>query len=133
MPLILAILGCVLSSMVIGYLWYSKWLFAKEWMRLVGLSEHQMKKDGVWVSYLITMAAALLEALVLSVVFSFVQVENVTESMKIGFLMWSGFIATTQLTNALFAQKPLKLFLIEAGYHLVAIMAMSVILTVWRF
>src|SRR5581483_6862526 len=131
MPEILAILGCIVASMALGYLWYSNWLFGQSWAKLTGLSEADLKKQRAGVNYLIMMVAVLLEALVLSVIFSFVQVENLTESLKIGFLMWSGFIVTTHLSNSLFGKVPLKLFLINTGFHLVAILAMSVILTIW--
>jgi len=133
MSLLLAILGCIVVSMALGYLWYSNWLFGPSWAKLTGLSEHDLKKQRAGINYLIMMIAVLLEALVLSVIFSFVQVSDLTESLKIGFLMWSGFIATTHLSNSLFGRVPLKLYLINTGFHLVAIMAMSVILTIWRF
>jgi hypothetical protein len=43
-----------------------------------------------------------------------------------GFLIWLGFVATTSLTNKLFASQ-LKAWLYEVGNHLVTMVAMGAI------
>ena len=43
-----------------------------------------------------------------------------------------GFVATVQLTSALFMKQSMKLFTINTGYQLVCYLIMSAILTVWR-
>lgn len=127
-----AILAAAFSSMLVGYLWYSPMVFMGTWMKLSGITKAEMNREGVWVNYLIMFIGAVLEALVLSVILHFVQVGNLMEGLKVGFLIWSGFVATTHLSNSLFARRPLKLFLLNNGCHLVIILVMSTILTLFR-
>ncbi len=129
---LLAVLVAVVLSMAVGAVWYSPLAFAKPWMRLVGLTDKDLKKDGAWVNYLITFIGLVLMALVLSLFLNLLGVSNVVEGLKVGFFVWSGFVATTSLTNALFSQKPLKLYLLENGHHLAVILVMSAILSAWR-
>jgi hypothetical protein len=39
--------------------------------------------------------------------------------IKVGFGVWIAFVMTVQLTDKLFSNRPLKLFLINTGYQLV--------------
>ena len=41
----LAILVAAIIPMVVGGLWYSNMLFAKQWMALMGKTEEEIKKD----------------------------------------------------------------------------------------
>jgi len=50
----------------------------------------------------------------------------------LGFHVWLGFVATVQLTGALFAKQSMKLFAINTGYQLVCYLVMGAILTAWK-
>jgi len=58
------------------------------------------------------------------------------QSLEIGLLVgshvWLGFVATVQLTSALFTKQSMKLFAINTGYQLVCYLVMSAILTAWK-
>lgn len=124
----LAILLCGVASMVIGYFWYSKMLFAEQWMKLSGLKMSDMKGDGVWKNYLVTFGCALLMAYVLALTLKFTGTIGAAESLKMAFWLWLGFVAATSLTNDLFNQVPFKLFLIKSGHHLANMLVASLIL-----
>ena len=47
-------------------------------------------------------------------------------------IVWLGFVATVQLTGALFMKQSMTLFAINTGYQLVCYLGMSAILTLWR-
>jgi ABC-type Mn2+/Zn2+ transport system permease subunit len=49
-----------------------------------------------------------------------------------GGLIWSGFMAIPMLSSVVYERKPLDLFLINAGFQLVAIVGMGAILAAWR-
>lgn len=59
-------------------------------------------------------------------------IEDALYGMKIGLGVWLGFVATVQLTGALFMKNSMKLFAINTGYQLVCYVAMGAILAVWR-
>lgn len=44
------------------------------------------------------------------------------------FWMWLGFVMTVQLTGTIFGDKNFKLFAIDTGYQLVALLGMGVVL-----
>lgn len=129
---LMAVLIAVILSMVIRAVWYSPIAFGNLWMKLVGLSGKDMKKEGVWIYQVTTFIGLVLMALVLSLLLNLLSVSNVVEGLKVGFFVWSGFVATTSLTNALFSQKSLKLYLLENGHHLAVILVMSLILSAWK-
>ena len=50
----------------------------------------------------------------------------------IGFICWLGFIAAPLLSETMYEQRPFKLFFINAGYWLVALMISGVVLAAWH-
>jgi len=59
-------------------------------------------------------------------------VQSIELGMLVGLHVWLGFVATVQLTGALFSKQSMKLFGINTGYQLVSYLVMSAILTAWR-
>ncbi len=124
-----------LSTMVLGFLWYSPLLFARPWMRLMGYDpedktnlEKMRKEAGK--SYAISFLASLVSAFVLGKIIAVTTVNSIAYGMKVGFGIWLGFVATVQLTDMLFSRRPVKLYLINTGYQLVCYLAMGAILAV---
>ena len=131
-----AVLVAAVATMVIGFLWYSPILFARPWMRLMGYDPDDKSKlaemqKGAGKLYAITFVATLVSAVVLAKFVDVTSVNRTLYGMKIGFAVWLGFVATVQLTGALFGKQPIKLFLINTGYQLVCYLAMGAILAVW--
>jgi hypothetical protein len=58
--------------------------------------------------------------------------EGVHVGLLTGFHVWLGFVATVQLTGALFTKQSMKLFAINTGYQLVCYLAMGAILGAWQ-
>lgn len=130
------VLAASVASMVIGFLWYSPLLFARPWMRLMGYDPDdkaklaEMQKGGGKL-YGITFVATVVSAVVLAKIIDLTSVVTILYGMKVGFGIWLGFVATVQLTGALFTKQPVKLFLINTGYQLVCYMTMGAILAKW--
>ena len=120
------------ASMIIGSLWYSPVMFGKQWMRLMGI-----KKPGkVGASQMMpVLIASFLCTLVMSYVLgSLLLVLNVSSpllGLQIGFLVWLGFVATTSFVNTLYGNKSLKLYVLDNGYHLVSLIVMGFIYTLF--
>ena len=133
----LAILVAGLSTMVVGFLWYSPLLFAKSWMREMGYDpndkarmEEMRKSSGP--AYGGSFLASLLSAFALALILHGLRAEDLHTGVMLGFHVWLGFVATVQFTGALFAKQSMKLFAINTGYQLVCYLVMGVILTLWR-
>lgn len=114
---------------VIGFVWYSKMLFGKPWMKLSGITEAQMEASK---SNMQTYGMMFLMSLVMAYVLAHFEqaggAADIVMGVSIAFWVWLGFVATTMFGTNLFDKKPFKLFLINAGYHLVSLMAMGAIL-----
>jgi uncharacterized protein DUF1761 len=134
---LLAVLVSAISTMVVGFIWYSPVLFAKSWMREMGYDPNDKAKTqemqkSAGPAYAGSFIASLVAAFILGKVIELRQLDGALYGMKIGLGVWLGFIATVQLTGALFMKNSMKLFAINTGYQLVCYLAMGAILAVWR-
>jgi hypothetical protein len=126
----LAIVAAAVAAFVIGGAWYSSALFGKAWMEAAGLDEKalQTRKMGA------VFTVAFLLALVISAnLAAFLQgPPNLTWGIAAGALAGIGWVATSMGVTYLFEARPLKLFLIDAGYHAFTFMVMGGILGAWK-
>src|SRR5216683_874076 len=120
----LAILVAAISTMVVGFLWYSPLLFAKAKME-------EMKKSA-GPTYAWSFVASLLSAFTLALILHGLRAEDLHFGLMVGFHVWLGFVATVQLTGALFMKQSMKLFGINTGYQLVCYLVMAAILVAWK-
>jgi hypothetical protein len=130
----LAILACGIVYMVVGFLWYGP-LFAKSWMKLVGLNqrdiEKSMKEGRMPKVYATSFISALVTAYVTNILVVMLNVMNVGSAISLGIMLWLGYVAATQATLVLYENRPTKLYLINIGYYLVTIVLTAIILTIW--
>ena len=129
----LAVLLAAVVYMIVGSLWYSPLLFAKPWMKLLGISKDKMgNPDSLPKLLIISFVCGLVMAYVLSHVINAFQATNAVDGAMGGFWMWLGFVATYGLVNTLYAGKPLKLFYIDTGYYLVSLVLMGMVIAAMR-
>jgi len=83
-------------------------------------------------AYLGSLIASLVSAFILALFLHEMRVQSVEVGLLVGSHVWLGFVATVQLTGALFTKQSIKLFAINTGYQLVCYLVMSAILTLWR-
>jgi hypothetical protein len=131
-----AVLVAAVATMVVGFLWYSPFLFARPWMLAMGYDpDNKAKLDemrkSAGKSYALSFVASLVAAFVLGKIIDVATADSALYGMKIGFAVWLGFVTTVQLTAKLFGNQPTKLYLINTGYQLVCYLVMGAILAVW--
>ncbi len=124
-----AVVAAVVASMIIGALWYSKMLFAAEWMKLIGKSEKELKENAT-TGYAIAVVLGLIEAIFMSVLLKDLgtSVQTLAGGATVGLFIWIGFIAPPSLMGTIFAGKRKKLWAIDYGSQLVIIVAMGAII-----
>lgn len=124
-----AVAVAALSTFLIGGVWYSPVLFSGAWARLAGLSEDELRSG----SQLKIFGGALVLALIMSVNLALF----IGPNAGIGFGTFAGlaaglgWVAAAMGVTYLFERRPLRLLLINGGYHVVAFTAMGAILGVW--
>ncbi len=121
------IILAALANVIIGVVWYLPAVFGKQWMVLAGIDPNVPQK-GQAKGFVVMIISALVASLVLAMFVSGLKADTIIKGAISGFFAWLGFIATSQLTDTIFSRKPLKLFVITAGFHLVAIVVMGAIL-----
>ena len=104
-----------LSSLVLGGIWYSPALFAKAWQSAVGLSDEQLKSGNMALTFGLTFVLSFIAAAVFAM---FLGTEmSVGAATAAGFSAGLCWVGAAFGINYLFERRPLKLWLINAGYH----------------
>jgi surface polysaccharide O-acyltransferase-like enzyme len=134
---LLAVLASAIATMVVGFLWYSPVLFANPWMKLMGHDPNDKAKiaemqKSAGPSYFMSLIASILAAFVLGKLIAVAGFSTAIDGLKIGLVVWLGFVTTVQFTNALFSRQPFRLYMINTGYQFVCYAAMGAILGAWR-
>lgn len=132
----LAVVLAAVAFMVIGMLWYGP-LFGKKWKELMGLTDESVKTMKMTPSQ--AMIGGFITSLIMAYVLSYsafvwkaffgTSVSDVVFALQLAFWIWLGYVATTQAGGVLWEGRPWKLFFINASNTLVALIAMSLILT----
>jgi len=133
---VVPVLVAAVATMVIGFIWYSPFVFARPWMRAMGYDPEDKAKlaemqKGAGRMYVGSFVASLVSAFVLGKFIEITTVSTAPYGMKVGFAIWLGFVTTVQFTAFLFERKPFRLYAINTGYQLVCYLAMGAILAVW--
>jgi hypothetical protein len=133
--------AAVLAMVAVGFVWYGP-LFGKAWMREMNLPTDMQPEPAVMLRGLILM--------VIGAVLSVYMIACVMESWRpsswrytfdrsdvfyglIGaFIPWLGFVVPLLLYGVAWEQRSWKLFGINSGYQLIALLTGSMILAHWR-
>lgn len=126
-----AILVAAASTFMLGGLWYSPVLFGRAWMQEMGFTEERLKALGgtgriMGLSFVLELAMAVLLAVFLG------EKATLGSGLLAGAAVGFGWVALSLGVTYLFERKPLRLFLVNAGYHGVAFTIMGGILGAWR-
>lgn len=131
---LLAIVVAAFSTFALGALWYSPLLFGKLWVRAHGYTPEKLveMRAGAARAYGVSLLCYALMAVCLAVLIDRLEIVDATAAGKLGALCWAGFAATIGLTAQMFSDKRFATYLIDAGFQLVYMVGMSVLLTLWR-
>jgi len=128
----LAVFVSTVLIFLLGGLWYSPLLFAKQWMSVINKSEEELKKDAKPTNYLVAFLQGLISVYILAIFISWAQAATLGSGAWIGFMCWFGFAGTTSLVHSIFGGRNSKLWMIDSGYTLVSFIIAGIILAVWK-
>lgn len=124
-----AVLLAAVVYFLLGALWYSLF-FGKMWQRLIEMPPEERNKPAP--AMIFTFLVRLLSVYVLAHFLHYTQATTWLGGMETAFWIWLGFIVVTAADEIFFANKSIRLFLINTGYHLVGLLLAGIILTIWR-
>lgn len=133
----LAVIVCVIVSMISGTIWYNPKTFFPIWWKGIGKTGEPGMQGNMGMTWTLTILSSLVQAIAMSFMVNAMGslmtggVSAATGAMT-GFMLWFGFIMPTYLVNKLFAGHGLKVWAIEIGNHLVNFVLFGAILGAWR-
>jgi hypothetical protein len=128
-----AVIVCTVLGMVIGFIWYGP-LFGKPWGKITGWTSEKVAAlpKGKWYfSYTLAFIAAFIIALVLAIALLATGAAGIGDGIITAIILWVGFTGATIGINMTFERRPLSLYGIEAGHHLLALIAYAIVLSLW--
>jgi hypothetical protein len=128
----LAIITSAVILWVLGAVWYSPALFAKPWAALLGIKMGADNKKSLVPGMIASFIGDLITALVLAHFVIWSGASTAGWGAFVGFLSWFGFIAAPNFAQGIYENRPSRLFAINAGYWLVGLIIVGIVLAVWR-
>ncbi len=125
----LAVGAAALVAFLVGGLWYSPVLFGKVWARENKLSDEDLRSGNVALVFGGSFVLALVMSLNLA---AFIGQAGVGFAAMAGFAAGFGWVAAGMGITYLFERRSRMLFFIDAGYHVVTMTLMGVILGLWK-
>lgn len=127
---LLVIFGATVVANLIGGLWYSPFVFGKMWRKDADLGESQGSMPnpvGTFVSAFVLefLAAAMLGGLL-------GHNAGPSEGARLGALIGFALVFTAIGVTNLYEGRPVRLVLIHAGYHTVALSVMGAMIGLWN-
>ncbi len=116
---ILSVVIAAVVNFVIGFVWYSRYLFGKFFEK----TPKPYKLAFLW-NYLVIVVSAY----ILAIFVAFFGVTTVSDGMFVGFLVWLGFVAATQINAVIWGKMHYKHFLLHTGCQLLSYLSMGGIL-----
>jgi hypothetical protein len=127
----LAVVLAMVSSMVVGTIWYAKPVFGKAWAKMVNLDDKKMQEGSIK-AILITVVVSLITAYVLAHVTylsqAFYNTSFLSAALTTAFWAWLGFTAARFITHDAFEQRPMKLTAMNVAHELVTLLLMGLVI-----
>lgn len=130
----LAVVVAAAVGFVLGWLWYTP-LFGKAWMAARGITEQQMAEGqkNMMRNMVVVALGILIMAWALGVFVGYTHLMTWMQGLKLGALCWFGFALTIGMIDAVMTTgRKIAAFYIDAGYWLVSLLIMGVIIAVWH-
>jgi hypothetical protein len=128
---VIAVVAAMLSSMVVGSIWYARGVFGNTWIKLAKI-DMTKNKGGAFAPIAVTMVVSLITAYVLAHVTylsnHFFHHSFLQDALTTAFWVWLGFTAARFITHDAFESRPVKLTLLNISHEFVTIMLMGLVI-----
>lgn len=124
----LAVIAAAASAFLLGGIWYGP-LFKKAWCREAGVDPDAAPRHPARI-FAIAFVCSLLSAVIFAAMMP--SGAGAADGFGLGFVVGLFFVAMSFGINYAFAQRSLKLWMIDSGYHILQFILYGVILGAWR-
>ena len=128
----MAFVVALAAAVVVSSVWYSPFLFGKQWMELSGISSRATGNSAIpaW-KMLIDLVREFVVISVLARLITGLRIVDWKGAVKLGFWVWLGFPVQMLVGASLWDNKPWLLDLIHAGDWLMKMLVIALILAKW--
>jgi hypothetical protein len=119
----IAVVAAAASTFILGGLWYSL-LFAKPWQRAAGVTDDQLKTGAPR----IFIGSALLALVMAASLAAFIGAGGAVFGLSAGLAAGVTWVAAAFGINYLFERRPLRLWVINSAYNVLAFGVMGLII-----
>ena len=127
----LAVLVMVIIQFAGGAAWYG--ILSNPWLSLVGKTREEIPQGkSAMKAYAIALVGTVVGVLGLAILVQATGADNLAEGLFLGLIAGVGFVATSQAAHYSFEGRPLKLYLINAGYPVVMLAIAGGLLGLWQ-
>ena len=125
-------MAALAAAVVVSSVWYSPFLFGKQWIELSGISSRATGNTAIpaW-KMLIDLVREFVVIYVLARLVNGMGIAGWKGALTLGFWMWLGFPVQMLVGASLWDNKPWLLDLIHAGDWLMKMLVITLILAKW--
>lgn len=125
----LAVALATISTMVVGFVWYTPKVFGDYWMKTAKVDPDQGSAVGpIVVTLLVSFVSAWVLAAATTVSYAFQGGSYLVVSIVTGIVLWAGFTAARFITHDAFERRPSGLTILNIAHELVTILVMALII-----
>lgn len=125
-----AVLTSTVIYFALGALWYSPVLFAKTWMTLRDIKDEDIGEPNP-IIFLYSFVLQFIAVISLALFIVALGIDTPINGAIIGLGAAMGILYTLSGTTGIFSDVPLKLHLLDNGYHMVGLTLSGIILGWW--
>ncbi|CAN5392008.1 hypothetical protein BH24ACT7_BH24ACT7_18790 [soil metagenome] len=129
-----AVIVAGVAFFAIGGLWYSNALFGKHWSEAVGWEMPEDEKPPVTL-YLVPLLTCVVSAVAVAMLAEATGTHTLGDGIVLGLVTGLGLAAMALLVTGFFDPKkarPMVWVAITSGYHVVGLVVVAVIVSVWQ-
>ena len=128
----IAVVLAMLSTLVVGSIWYTPKVFGAYWMRVAKVSPDGRSGVG---AIIVTVIVSFITAWVLAgagyIAWTFYGGSYFVNVLLTGIILWAGFTAARLITHDAFEGRPAGLTILNLAHELVTVIIMAIIIGVW--
>jgi len=106
-------------NMIIGYVWYSSWLFGSSVIRKKKITSYKI------LFWTLEFTLCWITAFFLAFFEGYLDVTTVSDGIFVAVCFWFGFIMTTQIGPVFWQSQSIKVFAIHTSYKLLSFIVMG--------
>jgi hypothetical protein len=128
----LAVIVATLAYFFLGAIWYANAVFGRAWQRSSGIRVPEGQRPGA-AFYVIPLVTAFIMTVATAMIAASTGSTTVGDAIVLGLVVAVGFAGSLSLLGSAFGNYPQAgtFFAITAGYHLVGLLGVSLIVTLW--